>query len=100
MDLRGWHVIDNERAVLWREYNFSKTATATTMVFRGTDGFNYVVKGNSWQDGFSRITADVRRVFAITVLGRSHGSTIASSRPIDTARDFAMGHRGSALFGN
>jgi len=45
MDLRGWHVIDNERAVLWREYNFSKTATATTMVFRGTDGLVVISPG-------------------------------------------------------
>ena len=45
MDLRGWNVIDSERAVLWREYNFSKTATATTMVFRGADGLVVVSPG-------------------------------------------------------
>ncbi|WP_263451539.1 hypothetical protein [Hyalangium gracile] len=38
MDLRGWNVIDEERAVLWREYQFNKGAYATTLVFRGTDG--------------------------------------------------------------
>lgn len=38
MDLRGWKVIDEERAVLWREYEFNKGAFATTLVFRGTDG--------------------------------------------------------------
>jgi glyoxylase-like metal-dependent hydrolase (beta-lactamase superfamily II) len=45
MDLRGWNVIDEERAILWREYAFSKGAYATTLVFRGTDGLVVVSPG-------------------------------------------------------
>jgi glyoxylase-like metal-dependent hydrolase (beta-lactamase superfamily II) len=45
MDLRGWNVIDAERAVLWREYQFNKGAYATTLVFRGTDGLVVVSPG-------------------------------------------------------
>jgi glyoxylase-like metal-dependent hydrolase (beta-lactamase superfamily II) len=45
MDLHGWNVIDEERAVLWREYEFSKGAYATTLVFRGTDGLVVVSPG-------------------------------------------------------
>jgi hypothetical protein len=45
MDLRGWNVIDEERAVLWREYEFTKGAYATTLVFRGADGLVVVSPG-------------------------------------------------------
>ena len=34
----GWHVVDAETRVLWREYAFTKGARATTMVFGGADG--------------------------------------------------------------
>jgi hypothetical protein len=34
----GWQVIDAERGVLWREYNFTTGAWATTLVFRGPEG--------------------------------------------------------------
>ncbi len=44
-DLRGWNVVDAERAVLWREYEFNKGAFATTLVFRGTDGLVVVSPG-------------------------------------------------------
>jgi hypothetical protein len=45
MDLRGWNVVDEERAVLWREYEFNKGAYATTFVFRGTDGLVVISPG-------------------------------------------------------
>lgn len=45
MDLHGWNVIDEERAVLWREYEFSKGAYATTLVFRGTNGLVVISPG-------------------------------------------------------
>jgi len=38
MKLGGWNMLDEEGAVLWREYPFAKGATATTLVFRGKDG--------------------------------------------------------------
>lgn len=34
----GWNVLDAERALLWREYEFNRGAYATTLVFRGPDG--------------------------------------------------------------
>lgn len=33
-----WQVLDEKAGVLWREYEFSKGAYATTLVFRGVDG--------------------------------------------------------------
>lgn len=45
MQLDGWNVIDEEAGVLWREYAFTKGATATTMVFRGVDGLVVVSPG-------------------------------------------------------
>ena len=33
----SWNVIDDEHAILWREYRFGR-ARATSMVFRGVDG--------------------------------------------------------------
>jgi hypothetical protein len=38
MDHHGWSVIDADAGVLWREYRFSGSGLATTMVFRGADG--------------------------------------------------------------
>jgi hypothetical protein len=34
----GWNVLDDDASILWREYHFTKQATATTLVFRGADG--------------------------------------------------------------
>lgn len=38
MQLEGFHFIDEKAGVLWREYGFTKNATATMLVFRGVDG--------------------------------------------------------------
>lgn len=38
MKIEGWNLIDEEGAVLWREYEFSRGATATSLVFRGSEG--------------------------------------------------------------
>lgn len=38
MKIEGWNILDEDAAVLWREYRFSKGATATTLVFRGEGG--------------------------------------------------------------
>ena len=45
MQTNGWHVIDDEACVLWREYSFTRGAYATTMVFRGVDGLVVVSPG-------------------------------------------------------
>lgn len=40
-----WNVIDAERGVLWKEYQFRKKAWATTFVFRGPEGLIVVSPG-------------------------------------------------------
>jgi len=45
MRVEGWHVIDADTGVLWQEYTFRGKATATTLVFRGTDGLVVVSPG-------------------------------------------------------
>ena len=42
MKIDGWNVIDEEAGVVFREYEFSKGANATTLVFRGKDGLAVV----------------------------------------------------------
>src|SRR5687768_8082592 len=46
MQIEGWNVIDEGATVLWREYSFTKGATATTLVFRGVDGLVVVSPGS------------------------------------------------------
>lgn len=46
---KGWNVVDAERAVLWREYEFTKGAFATTLVFRGSDGLVVVSPGRNME---------------------------------------------------
>lgn len=38
MSLAGWNVLDEERGVWWREYEFAPGAWATTLAFRGEGG--------------------------------------------------------------
>jgi hypothetical protein len=45
MTTEPWHTIDQDAAVLWREYEFGNNAFATTMVFRGIDGLVAVSPG-------------------------------------------------------
>lgn len=45
MQLEGWNVIDEKAGVLWREYPFSKGASATTLVFRVDGGLAVVSPG-------------------------------------------------------
>lgn len=44
--VEGWNVVDRDAAVLWREYKFSKSGSATTMVFRGNRGLIVVSPGS------------------------------------------------------
>ena len=61
----GW-VPDAESANGKANFGFSVTPGnknsqvrgSWTLAFRGTDGFNYVVKGNSWQDGYLQFSAE------------------------------------------
>lgn len=43
--IEDWNVIDEDRAILWREYSYAKGARATTLVFRGEDGLVVVSPG-------------------------------------------------------
>ncbi len=36
--IEGWKVLDGEAGILYREYEFTRGAYATTLVFRGVDG--------------------------------------------------------------
>ncbi len=38
MDREGWSVLDEDRGVWWREYEFTRGAWATTLAFRGDEG--------------------------------------------------------------
>lgn len=38
MDREGWNVLDEERGVWWREYEFTRGAWATTLAFRADEG--------------------------------------------------------------
>src|SRR5262249_49286994 len=38
MQLEGWNVIDEDAAIVWREYPFAKGARATALAFRGAGG--------------------------------------------------------------
>lgn len=58
-ELRGWNLVDERRAVLWREYEFTKGAWATTLVFRGDEGLIAVSPGR----GFDSADLDVLRDF-------------------------------------
>lgn len=43
--IEGWNPIDDDAHVLWREYAFTRSAYATTLVFRGADGLVVVSPG-------------------------------------------------------
>jgi hypothetical protein len=45
MDHHGWHVIDADAGVLWREYKFRRESLATMLVFRGKTGLVVVSPG-------------------------------------------------------
>jgi hypothetical protein len=64
-DLRGWNVIDAERAVLWREYEFNKGAYATTLVFRGTDGLVVVSPGKGLEGADYDVLSEFGEVRAL-----------------------------------
>jgi hypothetical protein len=50
MDNEGWHILEGDPPVLWREYRFTKTALATTFAFRGQDGLVVVSPGMGCDD--------------------------------------------------
>lgn len=71
-DLRGWNVIDAERAVLWREYEFNKGAYATTLVFRGTDGLVVVSPGRGLEGADYDVLSEFGEVRALVANNNFH----------------------------
>ncbi len=86
MELRGWNVIDEERAVLWREYEFAKGAYATTLVFRGTDGLVVVSPGKGLEAADYEVLSrfgEVRALVAnntFTTWDRGPGESVSPER--------------------
>jgi len=46
----GWNLVDDDAKVLWREYEFTKGAYATTLAFRGADGLVVVSPATNMPD--------------------------------------------------
>jgi glyoxylase-like metal-dependent hydrolase (beta-lactamase superfamily II) len=72
MSLEGWNVIDEERAILWREYSFSKGAYATTFAFRGADGLVVVSPGARMEDRAFDALAEFGAVRALVASNTLH----------------------------
>ncbi len=47
---QGWNVLDQDAAILWREYRFAPDAVATTLVFRGAGDGLVVVSPSTRTD--------------------------------------------------
>lgn len=46
----GWNVLDSERAILWRSYEFANGGRANTLVFRGSEGLVVVSPATKLED--------------------------------------------------
>jgi ribosomal protein L31 len=66
----------------------------STFVFRGTDGYNYVVKGNSWQGGYLQFSAEP----ATTIFTRSNFKGSCTVQKIDPANGLIIQSWGSFSF--
>jgi hypothetical protein len=72
MELRGWNLIDAERGVLWREYQFTKGAYATTLVFRGMDGLVVVSPGKGLEGADYDVLSEFGEVRALIASNTFH----------------------------
>jgi hypothetical protein len=80
MATQDWHVIDGEAHVLWREYNFTKNATATTLVFRGADGLIVVSPATGLSDRDYDVLREHGEVRALIANNAFHGMGQAAWR--------------------
>lgn len=71
-DLRGWNIVDAERAVLWREYQFNKGVYATTLIFRGTDGLVVVSPGKGLEEADYDVLSQFGEVRALIAPNSFH----------------------------
>lgn len=80
MTLEGWNVLDEDRAVMWREYAFTKGARATTMVFRGADGLVVLSPAAGMDDRAFDMLGDLGPVRALVATNTHHHMGQASWR--------------------
>lgn len=66
----------------------------STFVFRGLDGFNYVVKGNSWQSGYLQFSAEP----GTTIFTRSNFKGNCNVQKIDPATGLVVESSGNYNF--
>lgn len=72
MQIEGWNVIDQDAAILWREYPFAKGAYATTLVFRGADALVVVSPGTKLEARAYDALADFGKVRALVANNTYH----------------------------
>jgi glyoxylase-like metal-dependent hydrolase (beta-lactamase superfamily II) len=72
VQIEGWNVIDQDAAILWREYPFAKGAYATTLVFRGADGLVVVSPGTKLEARAYDALADFGKVRALIANNTYH----------------------------
>jgi hypothetical protein len=72
VQLEGWNVVDQDAAILWREYSFSKGAYATTLVFRGADGLVVVSPSMKLEARAYDALADLGKVRALIANNTFH----------------------------
>ncbi len=69
---KGWHVLDRDGGVLWRQYSFGP-ALATTMVFRGAgDGLVAISPGNTIEESALDELASFGKVVALVASNAYH----------------------------
>ena len=67
---------------------------SSTFVFRGLDGFNYLVKGNSWQGGYLQFSAEP----GTTIFTRSNFKGNCNVQKIDPATGLVVESSGNYSF--
>jgi hypothetical protein len=67
---------------------------SSTFVFRGLDGFNYLVKGNSWQGGYLQFSAEP----GTTIFTRSNFKGNCNVQKIDPATGLVVESWGNYSF--
>ena len=69
---KGWHVLDRQAGVLWKQYSFGP-ALATTMVFRGAgDGLVVISPGKGMDAGLLDELSDFGKVVALVASNSFH----------------------------
>lgn len=72
MQSEGWNILDRDAAILWRQYEFTKGAYATTLVFRGADGLVVVSPAQKLEPRAYDALAEFGPVRALIANNTSH----------------------------